>query len=88
MPVRRFVLSDVVGHIRFYEVGQTYDMCRAVAHAAAKRGMVALEQPVDWMPPSIFRPPEMLTQSELVEAKAELKALQRHAFGIVNPEIG
>jgi hypothetical protein len=40
---RRFVLvdfrytSDVVGHIRLYEAGNTYDMPRALAHAATKR---------------------------------------------------
>jgi len=28
-----------------------------------------------------------LTESELVEAEAELKALQRHAFEIVDPQI-
>jgi hypothetical protein len=30
----------------------------------------------------------VVTESELAEAEAELKALQRHAFGIVDPEIG
>jgi hypothetical protein len=30
----------------------------------------------------------VLTESELTEAEAELKLLQRHAFEIVNPEIG
>jgi hypothetical protein len=43
MTQRRFVLVDfrytsgVVGHIRLYEAGSTYDMPRALAHAAAKR---------------------------------------------------
>jgi hypothetical protein len=45
----------------------------------------ATEQPVDWMPPSIFRPPEVLTL-EAVEAEKELRALQRHAFAIVDPK--
>jgi hypothetical protein len=36
----------------------------------------------------MLRPPEVLTEVELVEAEAELKALQRHAFGIVDPQIG
>jgi hypothetical protein len=51
MTERRFVLvdfcytSDVVGHIRLYEAGNTYDMPRALAYAAAKRNLVALEQP-------------------------------------------
>ena len=61
-------------------------MPRAPAHAAAKRDLVAAEQPVDWEPPSILRPPEVLTEAELAEAEAELKALRRHAFEIVHPE--
>ena len=83
MTVSRFVLvdfrytTDVVGHIRLYEAGDTYDMPRALAHAAAKRDLVAVQRPADWEPPSIFRPPEVLTESELVEAEAELKALPR-----------
>jgi hypothetical protein len=94
MTERRFVLvdfrytSDVVGHIRLYEAGNTYDMPRAIAHAAAKRELVAVQQPADWTPLSILRPPEVLTESELVEAEAELKALQRHALEIVGPEVG
>jgi hypothetical protein len=92
MTERRFVLVDfryacnVVGHIRLYEAGNTYDMPRALAHAAAKRELVAMERPIGWEPPSIVRPPDVLTESELTEA--ELKLLQRHAFDIVNPEIG
>ena len=61
-------------------------MPRALAHAVAKRELVAVEQPVDWEPPSILRPPEVVTKPELAEAEAELKALQRHALGIVGPE--
>jgi hypothetical protein len=92
MTVTRFVLvdfryaSDVVGHIRLYEAGNTYDLPRALAHAAAKRQLVAVERPVDWEPPSILRPPEVVTEAELAEAEAQLKALQRHAFEIVHPE--
>ena len=80
-------MSDPPGPVRFYEAGNTYDMPRAIAHAAAKRELVAVEQPAGWTPPSILRPPEVLTESELVEADAELKALQRHAFEIVDPPI-
>jgi hypothetical protein len=93
MTERRFVLvdfrytSDPLGHVRFYEAGNTFDMPRALAHAAVKRELVAVERPVGWMPPSILRPPEVLTESELVEVDAELKALQRHAFEIVDPPI-
>jgi hypothetical protein len=38
------------------------------------------------MPLSIFRPPEVLTELETVEAEKELKALHRHAFAIVDPK--
>jgi hypothetical protein len=91
MTERRFVLvdfryaTDAVGHIRLYEAGNTYDMPRALAHAAAKRNLVALGQPPTWEAPSILRPPEVLTEAELAEAEAEMKALQRHAFGMVEP---
>jgi hypothetical protein len=78
--------SDAVGHIRLYEAGNTYDMPRALAHAAAKRELVAVSRPVDWEPPSILRGPEVLSEAELASAEAELKALQRHAFGIVKTE--
>jgi hypothetical protein len=70
MTVRRFALvdfryaNDVISHIRFYEAGNTYDMPRALAHAAAKRDLVAVEQPVDWEPPSFLRPPEVVTKAE------------------------
>ena len=93
MTERRFVLADFrytrdpLGHVRFYEAGNTYSMSRALAHAAAKRELVAVERPVGWTPPSILRPPEVLTETELVEAEAELKALQRHAFEIVDLQI-
>jgi hypothetical protein len=56
MTVSRFVLVDfrytnnAVGHVRLYEAGNTYDMSRALAHAAAKRDLVAIQRPVDWNP--------------------------------------
>ena len=62
MTERRFVLvefkytNDVMGHVRVYEAGNTYDMPQALAHAAAKRELVAAQRPVDWEPPSIVRP--------------------------------
>jgi hypothetical protein len=93
MTERRFVLvdfrytSEPLGHVRFYEAGNSYDMSRALAHAAAKRELVAVAQPVGWTPPSILRSPEVLTGAELVEAEVELKALQRHALENVDPQI-
>jgi hypothetical protein len=92
MTVSRFVLvdfrytSDPLGHLRLYEAGNIYDMPPALAHAAAKRDLVAAQRPVDWEPPSILRQPEVLTEAELAAAEAELKALQQHAFEVVDPE--
>ena len=92
MTASRFVLvdfryaSDPLGRIRLYEAGSIYDMPPALAHAAAKRDLVAAQRPIDWEPPSILRPPEVLTEAELAAAEAELKALQRHAFEVVDPE--
>lgn len=34
----------------------------------------------------ILRPPEALSEAEVIEAEAELKALQRHALELVDPE--
>jgi len=38
------------------------------------------------MPP-LFQFPKRLTGAEVIEAEEELKALQRHAFAIVDPEV-
>jgi len=38
------------------------------------------------MAPSIFQRPETLTEAEMLEAEAELKAMQHHALGAVDPE--
>ena len=70
----------------FYEAGHTYLLPRALAHAATKRELVAKQRPPHWTPPSIFRPPEALSEAEVIEAEAELKALQRHALELVDPE--
>ncbi len=74
------------GCLRLYEAGRTYVLPRAVAHAATKRDLVARERPPRWSPPSMFRPPETLTEAEVVDADAELRALQRHALELVDPE--
>jgi hypothetical protein len=52
---------------------------RDVAHAATK------QRPTGWTPPGMFQPPEALTEAEVVEAEAELRALQRHALEVVDP---
>ncbi len=89
---RRFVLADFTymdraGVLRLYEAGHTYALPRAIAHAATKRELVAKQLPAGWMPPSMFQFPKVLTEAEVIEAEEELKALQRHAFAIVDPEV-
>jgi hypothetical protein len=93
MSERRFALVDFThrtktGRVRLYEASHTYALPRAVAHAATKRELVAKQRPPHWTPPSIFRPPIALTELEVIEAEAELKALQRHALEVVDPETG
>ena len=76
------------GHLRLFEAGRVYALPRAVAYAATKRVLVAKDRPMHWRPPSMFRPLEALTELEVIEAEAELKALQRHALEVVDPEAG
>lgn len=45
-------------------------------------------RPLHWTPPSTFRPPEVLTEVEVIEAEAELKVLQRHVLQVVDPKMG
>jgi hypothetical protein len=91
MSERRFVLVDFThmnraGCLRLYEAGHSYVLPRAIAHAATKPELVAKQRPPGWVPPSMFQLPKMLTEAEVVEAEAELKALQRHALEVVDPE--
>ena len=93
MTERRFVLADFtyMGRercLRLFEAGRSYTLTRAVAHAAAKRGLVAARRLPRWTVPSMFRLPEALTKAEVVEAEAELKALSRHALELVEPKAG
>jgi hypothetical protein len=93
MSERRFVLADFTymdreGVLRLYEAGRTYRLSQAIAHAATKRELVAKQRPGDWVRPNMFQLPKVLTEAEVTEAQEELKALQRHAFAIVDPEIG
>ena len=93
MTERRFVLADFTymgreGCLQLYEAGRIYTLPRGVAHAAAKRGLVAARRLPRWIAPSMFRPPEALTEAEVVEAEAELKALSRHALELVDPKAG
>jgi hypothetical protein len=91
MSERRFALVDFshmnrAGCLRLYEAGHTYALSQAIAHAATKREFVAKQRPPGWMPPNMFQLPKVLTEAEVVEAEAELKALQRHALEVVDPE--
>jgi hypothetical protein len=91
MSERRFVLIDFTrrsktGRLRLYEAGRVYSLPQAVAHAATKRELVAKERPLQWGPPSIFQSPAALTEVEVAEAEVELKALQRHALEVIDPE--
>jgi hypothetical protein len=91
MSERRFALVDFthmnrVGFMRLYEAGHTYSLSRAIAHAATKRELIAKQRPPGWIPPSMFRLPDVLTEAEVIEAEAELMALQRHALAVVDPE--
>jgi hypothetical protein len=91
MSERRFVLVDFThmnraGCLRLYEAGHTYTLPRAIAHAATKRELVAKQRPPGWVPPNMFQLPKVLTEAEVIEAEAELKALQRHALEVANPE--
>ncbi len=90
MSERRFALVDFThmsreGCLRLYEAGCSYALPRAIAHAASKRELVAKQRPAHWAPPSMFRRPEVLTEAEVVEAEAELRALRRHALEVVDP---
>jgi hypothetical protein len=42
---------------------------------------------VGWIAPNMFQFPKVLTEAEVIEAEEELKALQRHAFAIVDREV-
>ena len=88
MSERRFALIDFTlvtreGSLQLYEAGRSYSLPRAVAHAAGKRDLVAAEQSASWTPPSMFRPPEVLTLAEVAEAEEEFKALLRHGLEVV-----
>ena len=86
----RFVLVDFTcptshGRPRLYEAGRSYPMPPAVAHAAAKRDLVAHRKLARWTPPSCLAAPVRLTAAEIEEAEAELLALERHAVEAPGP---
>jgi hypothetical protein len=92
MSERRFVLSDFTymdraGVLRLYEAGRTYRLSPGLAHAATKRELIAKQRPSGWVPPNMFQLPKVLTEAEVIEAEEELKALQRHAFAVVDPKV-
>ncbi len=81
-----FTHRSKTGRLRLYEAGHICSLPRGVAHAASKRELVAKERPPHWKQPSMFHPAKALTMLEVAEAEAELKALQRHALEVVDPE--
>ncbi|MGC2822694.1 MAG: hypothetical protein WA322_00380 [Pseudolabrys sp.] len=46
----------------------------------------ARQRPPGWVPPNMFQLLKVLTEAEVIEAEAELKALQRHALEVIDPE--
>ena len=86
----RFVLTNFTwlgpnGRLHTYEAGKHYLMRAAVAHAAAKRGLVAKGKPPRWASLSVLTPPEVLTETQVAEAEEELQALERYAVDAVAP---
>jgi hypothetical protein len=91
MSERRFVLVDFTYMSRatchrLFEAGRAYALPRAIAHTATKREFIAKQRPPNWTGPSLFRPPDSLTEAEIIEAEMELKVLRRHALAAVDPE--
>lgn len=65
MSERCFALVDFThmsceGRLRLYEAGHVYTLPSAIADAASKRNLVAVERPPRWTRPSMFCPPEAL----------------------------
>jgi hypothetical protein len=53
---------------------------------AGKGGAYCIEiltRPTRWSPPGMFCSPEVLTDLEVVEAEAELRALRHHALEVI-----
>jgi hypothetical protein len=61
--------------------------CRVRSPIAAKREFVSRELTADWTP-HMLRSPEVLIEADVVEAEAELRALQCHALAVIDPEAG
>lgn len=86
----RFVLADFRcigpgGMPRLYEAGRSYPLPPAVAHAAAKRGLVAKAKPPAWVAPSFGRRADVLTPADVTSAGLELEALDRYAAETERP---
>jgi hypothetical protein len=93
MSERRFASVDFThishaGCLRHYEAGHVYVLPRVIANGATTSELVTKQHPTRWAPPTMFRPPKVLTTAEVVEAEAELKALPRHALEVVDPPSG
>ncbi len=86
----RFVLADFRcigegGAPRLHEAGRSFPMPPAVAHAAAKRELVAKARSPHWTPPNRFRRAETPSAAEIAAAEAELGALQCYGAEITDP---
>ncbi len=85
----RFALADFAcltdEGVRWYEAGRSYPMPLAVAHAAAKRDLVAHQRPLHWTHPSILVRAEFLTEAEIAAADIELRALDHHTIEGATP---
>ena len=84
MSEPRFVLVDFThmnraGCLRLYEMKQATRMPFHEASPMLLLGaeLIAKQRPPGWVPPNMFQLPKVLTDAEVIEAEAELKALQR-----------
>ena len=71
--------------VRWYKAGRSYLMPLAVAHAAAKRDLVAHQRPLYWAPPSILVQAKVLTGAEIATADIDLRAFDHHAIEGATP---
>ena len=91
MTERRFVLADFTymsraGYLRLYEAGRAYLLPRAVAHAAAKRGLVATEANIALGVTEHVPSAGGTDGGRGGRGRGGAEALGRHALELVEPE--
>jgi hypothetical protein len=84
LPVKRSPNSRQVSAA--FRPSASITLCRTVVYSCCARLAVAQERPADWTRRVLPKSPEVLTEADVVEAEAELRALQRHALEVVDPE--